>query len=219
MFLKSFNFRGKRFLINIMNYKIIFGFLSTILAVLSFLPYLKDIFAQKTKPHIYSWLIWSILQTTGVLAMIAGHAGWGALGLGVGSFFCIFIFFISFKYGTKDITTSDTICLVGTICAILVWVFLKDPLFSVILVTIIDFAGFIPTYRKSYVNPQSETISLYALSAVSNLLNFLAIGNYSVTTALYVTSLVITNAVCVFILVARRRIIAKFNDMRKYKFN
>jgi len=180
-----------------------------ILAVISFLPYLKDIFAQKTKPHIYSWLIWSILQTTGVLAMIVGHAGWGALGLGIGSLFCIFIFFLSFKYGTKNITTFDTFCLLGAICAILVWVFLKDPLYSVILVTAIDFVGFIPTYRKGYFDPQSETVSLYVLSAVSNLLNLLAIGSYTVTTTLYVASLVITNVVCVSILLIRRRIVAK----------
>ena len=31
------------------------------------------------------------------------------------------------------------------------WFFTKTPLFSVILITIIDALGFIPTFRKSYI--------------------------------------------------------------------
>ena len=141
--------------------------------------------------------------------MFVGGASWGSAGLAIGSLFCIFIFFSSFKYGTKDITMFDTVCLIGAIFAVLVWIFTKDPLYSVILVTIIDFVGFIPTYRKGYFDPHSETTSLYLLSAIGNLLNLLAIGSYTVSTTLYVSSLVVTNIICVLILTTRKKIIVK----------
>ena len=189
-----------------MSLKFIFGLLSSVIAIVSFLPYIKDIFSKRTKPHIYSWLVWSILQTTGVIAAFVGGAQYGMLGLATGALFCIFIFFLSIRYGTKNITRFDTICLIGALLAIFLWILQKNPLFSVILITLIDFMGFIPTYRKGYIDPRSETASLYLLSAISNLCGLLAIGNYTIITTLYIASLVVTNIVFVLILLTRRNI-------------
>jgi len=169
------------------------------------LPYLRDIFAKKTKPHIYSWLVWSIIQSVGVLAMIKAGASFGALSLGIGALLVIFIFLISFKYGTKNITKLDTFLLIAALGTTIYWIIEKDPLISVILVTVIDLVAFVPTYRKTYLAPHSETLSSYILDVASNLSAIVAIAIYSLTTTLYIASLVITNAIMVFILIFRRR--------------
>lgn len=188
-----------------MDYKMILGIVATILAIFAFLPYLRDILNRKTKPHIYSWLVWSIIQSVGVLAMIKGGASFGALGLGVGALFCISIFLLSFRYGTKNITTLDTVLLIAALFAIVIWLIQKDPLISVILVTLIDFVAFVPTYRKTYLAPHSETLSSYILDVISNLSAIAAIAVYSLTTTLYIGSLVVTNSVMVLILILRRK--------------
>jgi hypothetical protein len=192
-----------------MNIKAILGTVSTILAILSFIPYMKDIFSRKTTPHIYSWLIWSILQITAVIAMVIDGAKYGALGLGMGALVSISVFLLAFKYGTKNITRFDTFCLIGALIAIAVWIFLDNILLSMVLITLIDFVGFLPTYRKSYEDPHSETAVLYAMSGIANLFAFLAISNYTIVTSLYVASLVLTNAICVLILIVRRKILIK----------
>ncbi|HTW96559.1 MAG TPA: hypothetical protein VMD74_02785 [Candidatus Methylomirabilis sp.] len=191
-----------------MNLKLFFGIISTIIALVSFFPYLKDILGKKTFPHIYSWLVWSILQSVGAAAMLRGGASFGALSLAAGSLFCITIFFLSFKYGTKNITKFDTICLIGAIITIIVWLFQRNPLLSIILVTVIDIIAFMPTYRKGFADPGSETISTYFLSALANFFSLLAIANYSVITTLYLSGLLITNSLLVLILIIRRKIIA-----------
>jgi hypothetical protein len=188
-----------------MDFKMIFGLIATVLAVIAFIPYLKDIFGGKTKPHVYSWLVWSIIQGVGVLAMFEGGAGWGALGLGIGSLFCISIFLLSFKYGTKNITKIDTFLLIAALITIVVWLTTEDPLWSVVLVSLIDFIAFVPTYRKTYLAPHGETLSTYIFDVVSNMFAIVAIATYSLTTTLYISSLVISNALMVFILIYRRR--------------
>jgi hypothetical protein len=187
-----------------MDFKIVFGLVATILAILSFLPYLKDIFKGKTKPHIYSWLLWSIIQSVGVLAMIKGGANWGALGLGIGTLFCIFIFLLSFKYGTKNITKIDTFLLIAALITIVIWLTQEDPVWSVILVTLIDFIAFVPTYRKTYLAPHTETLSMYIFDVVSNSMAILAIATYSLSTTLYIASLVFSNFLMVLLLIFRR---------------
>ena len=191
------------------NSKILFAGISFILAILCFIPYLKDIFRRKTKPHIYSWLVWSILQFVGVLAIIIGGGSWGALSLGAGLFFCIFIFFVSIRYGTKNITRFDTLCLVASLIAIIIWVLQKDATISICLITLIDFVGFLPTIRKSYADPASETASLFFLSSIANIFSILALTNYTISTTLYVASLIVTNMACATIIFARRNILEK----------
>ncbi len=187
-----------------MLYKEIFGIVAAIIGLVSFFPYLRDIFLRKTTPHIYSWLVWSILQTIGVVAMIMGHAGFGSLGLLAGGLVSISVSLLSFRYGTKNITKFDTVCLVGALLTVLIYFLQKDALTAVILITVIDFIGFLPTYRKGYFEPRSETVTLYLLSAISNVCALFAIENYSLVTTLYIGSLVVTNLIIVSILSFRR---------------
>lgn len=185
--------------------QLIFSVIATILAITCFAPYLIDIFKKKTTPHAYSWLIWSILQITGVVAIIAGDGGYyGVLGIAVGAFFCLTIFFLSFKYGTRNITKTDTVSFIGALLAIIIWIFTKDPLYSVILISLIDFVGFIPTIRKGWDEPQTETISTYLMASLSDIFAILALSFFSLTTTLYLGTLVFSNALFVVILLYRR---------------
>lgn len=188
-----------------MDYKVVFGILATVLGFIASWPYIRDIFKRKTQPHIYSWLVWTIIQGVGVMAMIKGGASFGALALGIGTFFCFFIFLLSFKYGTKNITKLDTFLLIAALITTIYWIVQKDPLLSVFLVTIIDFIAFLPTYRKTYLAPHSETLSSYILDVMSNLSAIVAIAVYSLSTTFYIGSLVVTNSIMVFILIHRRR--------------
>ena len=100
-----------------MEIKLFFGVGSSILAVVCFAPYIKDILSRKTEPHRYSWLVWTILQTVGVMAQIKEGAGYGAWPLADGAVFCFSIFLLSFKYGTKNISKFDvgvSCCFVGS---------------------------------------------------------------------------------------------------------
>lgn len=56
--------------------KIILAIISTVVAIaLAFVPYLRDIFRRKTKPHTYTWLIWTITQGTAVAGLWYGGGG------------------------------------------------------------------------------------------------------------------------------------------------
>lgn len=182
-----------------MDYKLILGITSSILAILLFIPYLQDIFKGKTQPHIYTWLIWTILQAIGVVASLRGGAGYGSWALAVGAVFCGIIFLLSFKYGTKNIQKIDTVCLCLALVACVIYLLVNDPLYSVLIVTATDAIGYYPTMRKAYQEPYSETISTYGLSAFVNLLSIFALSSYNLTTVTYIGSLVLSNSILVTI--------------------
>lgn len=188
-----------------MNLQTIFAIASSLVGIACFVPYIRDIFRGKTQPHAYTWLVWTILQTIGVVAMLSGGAGIGVLSLGIGALFCFFIFLLSFKYGTHNIKTFDKICLVSALVAFFIYLFLHNALLSVVVVTLIDFVGFLPTIRKAYQEPKTETASNYGLSSASSALALCALTSFNITTSLYLITVVITNGVCAAIIMVRRK--------------
>ncbi len=133
-----------------------------------------------------------------------GAGGAGVFSLTIGAALCGFVFLFSFWYGTKNITVFDRVCLLGALSAIVLWLFLHNPLLSVIVVTLIDLVAFLPTFRKGYVEPRSETVSTYALAGISQVFAFGALSEFSMTTMLYLMSLVVTNFVFVVMIFVRR---------------
>ena len=184
--------------------KQIFGSLSLAIALISFIPYIRDIFAGKTTPHAYSWFIWTVLQAIAAGAILRENFFWSAAGVAGTGFVSLLVFLLSLKYGTKNITVFDSLMLSGALVSIVIWIFADNIRLSVILISVIDFIGFLPTYRKGYEEPYSETMTLYVCSFLANIFVFLSIQVYSIESSLYVGSLILTNLIFVSILFTRR---------------
>lgn len=188
-----------------MDPKLFFGIISSVIAVTSIIPYIWDIFHGKTKPHTYSWLIWAILQIIGVSAQMEDGAGYGAWALAIAATGSFLIFTLSFKYGTKNITKFDGICLIASLITLVVYLTIENPLYAVILVVTIDLLGFLPTFRKGWEEPLTETTSTYALSGIANFLGLFALQHYTLVTTIYIASLFLTNSIFVIMILFRTK--------------
>jgi len=187
-----------------MNIKIFFGIVAVVVGLISYYPYARDLFSGKTKPHIFSWLIWTITQGTAMVAIFYGGGVWGGLELLMGTIFNIAVLIFCLKYGTKNITRGDTVVLIIALLAILVWWQLKMPLLSVMMVTVIDFFGFIPSFRKSYEEPWSETLISWLLFSIANIFSILALSQYNLLTVTYLIMIITANMGVFFICLFRR---------------
>ena len=192
-----------------MDVKVTFTVIATAIGVVAFFPYLRDTLTLKTKPHAYTWLIWAITQSTAVVGIWYGGGGWGALNLAVGTLLVFGVFLFSFKYGTNNITKSDTVILIAALSAIVVWWQLDKPLISIILVSVIDVFGYIPSFRKSYQEPWSETLISWVLFVVSNIFAMLALSEYNPLTMTYLVAITLANISLFLICFFRRPFIQK----------
>jgi len=196
-----------------MNIKIILTIIATIIGIVAFFPYIRDIVQLKTKPHAYTWLIWAITQTTAVVGILHGGGGLGSLNLMVGTLFVIFIFLFSLKYGSRNITKGDTIILVAAFCAVLFWWQLDRPILAVIMVSIIDVLGYVPSLRKSYQEPWSETLVSWMLFSLSNVFAILALSEYNLLTVTYLIAITLANLSIFLLCFLRRSFVAKPNPV------
>lgn len=195
-----------------MTYKELLGLVATLIAFVSYIPYFRDIFQGRTKPHAFSWLIWGVLTGIGFFGQLAGNAGPGAWVTGFTAIICAVIaVYANFK-GKRNIAPVDWLFLAGAGLSLYFWYLTKDPFISVVLITIIDALGFLPTFRKSFNKPHEETASTYALSGFKFVLSLFALNNFSVITALYPASLVLMNWIFVVMVFIRRRQLHRFNS-------
>jgi hypothetical protein len=198
-------------MLNNLDWKLFLATTASLLTVFSYVPYFRDIFARKTKPHLYTWLIWTITQGTAAVALLYGGGKFGGMSLIIGTIFVLAIFILSFQYGSKNITRSDTISLIVAFIAIIIWWTLKNPLLSVLMITIIDGIGLIPTIRKSYLEPYSETISFWVTMAIIDILSIISNAQYNFLTITYLTMLAIGNVTVAVICLSRRKVLQNPN--------
>ena len=187
-----------------MNYKILLAAIATIIGLLGYIPYIYDTIKGKTRPHVFSWLIWTFLSGIAFLAQVSRGAGTGAWATGVTSLACLVITLISLKYGEKDIKLFDKLSLVGAGIAVLIWIITTSPLFTIIIITTIDFCGFLPSFRKAFRKPFEETLSQYVFASIKWVLSLVALESITLTTALFPSALSLFNFIFVIMLVFRR---------------
>jgi hypothetical protein len=189
--------------------KNILGFVATALVFIGYVPYLRDIIKGKTKPHIYSWFLWSIVTFIVFALQVSGGAGSGAFVTLAAALSCFAVIILGFVYKSIfEIVWIDTVFLVLTILALGLWLIAKQPVLSTILTTTIDLLAFAPTVRKSWNKPYSETLVFYYLNTFRFGLAAVALQKYSVVTALYPITWLITNGLFALMLVMRRKQIA-----------
>lgn len=151
----------------------------------NFIWYMYTIYYGRTRPHLYTWLIWGLVCAIAAFAQFAGGGGQGAWIWGAVAVFCLIRAAAAVRHGVRVITLSDKVCLGLACVAIVAWQLAEDPLIAILIVTGIDLAGFYPTMRHLWYEPYDENLVSYVLFAVVYSLNAYAQMSYNVTTLTY----------------------------------
>ncbi|OFW88328.1 MAG: hypothetical protein A3B66_04090 [Alphaproteobacteria bacterium RIFCSPHIGHO2_02_FULL_46_13] len=189
------------------SYQEILGAIAFLISIVGTVVYIRSILKGDTKPHLYTWMVFTILTSIAFFAQISDNAGPGAWMMGANAVLCFLIMLLCPKYGHKEKTKADKIALISSLFAIIPWLMLESPLVSVIMVSLIDMVAFFPTIRKSWDNPYQENIPNYMIQNLKNIIALFALTNFTITTSLYLISIFLVNSTLIGICVYRRRII------------
>jgi hypothetical protein len=167
-------------------YKELLAAAAIVLTFVAFVPYIQSIRAGRTKPHAFSWIVWGLGTFVVFLAQLADRGGSGAWPTGVSGIITACIAVLAYR-GRSDtsITKIDWIFLAIALAALPCWLLTSNPLTAVVLLTGMDLAGFIPTFRIAFLHPHDEHIGFYSFGALRNALAISALEHYSLTTVLF----------------------------------
>lgn len=187
------------------DYKFWLASIAVVMALYAYIPYLIGIFKGETKPHVFTWIIWSIVTSIAVVIQFIEGGGMGTWPTMAAAITCLFITLLAFKYGSKDIQKVDYFFLVASLSAIPLWIVTNNPLYSALLVTFIEIVAAIPTIRKSWHKPEEEVTSTYGINTVRYFLSIVALASFSISTVAYPVGMVFMNGLIFAVLLIRNK--------------
>jgi hypothetical protein len=174
------------------------------LGIAGLFPYFRDIFRHKTKPERAMWWIYTFLFTLLFFAQKSAGAHWLLIvsaGYVLSSFL---IAILSVKYGYGKFHKRDTISLIIAALGIILWQLTNSPLIAILIVIVIDFAGFWLTLVKTWHAPHSETLISWQLSLIGAVLSVFSAGTWKFTIIIYPLYAVLGTTLLVWLIMYRR---------------
>lgn len=134
------------------------------LTLIGYFPYVSALIRGKIYPHVFSWVIWSFVTVSVFSAQLYDGAGAGSWHMVITGMVTIFVAILS--YYKTSVIHADKLnwsILIFALSALPIWFITSNPLWAVIILTVVDTLGYIPTIRKSYIRPYEESafFSLY----------------------------------------------------------
>jgi hypothetical protein len=159
---------------------VLIGILGGMLSFASSIPYIVDTIKKNTKPHRITWGIFFLLNLIFLgnqLAAGATSSLWLVVAFTLSTFT---IFALSLKNGVGGTSRLDVVVLAGALMGVVIWQLLKVPLASIIANLAVAAIASVPTYKKAWTHPKSETPISYFLNGCAALLSTISVGNFNI---------------------------------------
>jgi hypothetical protein len=155
-----------------------FAFLSAVLVLAFYVPYLKSIVKGSTKPIIVSWLVWAmndtiIFSTT----WIKGEFSYFLLGTCIGA---IITMALSLRYGKFSWETIDLACGTIAILGIIAGFVLSEPTVALIASLVVAVTSSIPTIRSILRDRANEDRFSWTMYYIATICALISLENWSI---------------------------------------
>lgn len=189
--------------------KELFGVLSIVLVVATYVPFIYQISKNHVRPHPFSWITWSITAASIASLQLLNGAGWGALPSATVTFFAITVAILAFKKNRAPIQKIDLLCLLIAFSGLASWVIIDQPFISITLLLLVDVVGFIPTLRKAWRVPYEDSLTMWGTTLSRHTASIFAIQTYNYVTLLNPLTWMVLSSVICSTLVLRRQSFSK----------
>lgn len=190
-----------------------FAVIGALIASIGGFVYLYATIRGVVQPNRISWLLWGIFP---MLAFVAQRAqgvdnlSWVSFIAGALALLTVAASFFN-KAAYWKTAPVDYVCMVFALLGILLWAVTKNPNIAILFSILADFFAGLPTLRKAFLYPETESWSAYTVNAVGYMVSILAIHIWTFENYAFVGYLVIMNSILAALAVRRR--CSKSNDV------
>jgi hypothetical protein len=183
------------------------GVLAGLLGVFDTLPYIRDTLRGATRPHRGTWLIWGVLGVVVCLSQRADGASWSLVMAAVQALTTVIIFVLAIPRGEGGLSRVDAIMIAIAAGGVTGWVVADEPIVATACVVAADSIGVALMVPKTYRDPDSETLTTFALASVAAVLAAAAVAEPDPSLLLYPAYYCLANGLIALLIVRRRAVI------------
>lgn len=184
----------------------LFGYISGVLAILCYAPYIRDILKHTTQPERASWLIWMVLGIIAFFSQLSEGANNSLWVTGVETVGVSIVFLLALRFGVGGLSKRDIFALMCAGIGLLLWYLTSNASTALYIIIVIDAIGVVLTVIKAYNDPSSETFSTWLLAGLAGVFASLAVGKFDYVLLVYPVYLFLMNCtVCIAMIVGRAK--------------
>jgi len=151
-----------------------------VLSLISPISYTKSMLAGKSKPHRITRLIVWLASVAGVLGVLHTSNLPGKIFAYIFLARASYLLVMSIIYGVGGFARLDKYCLVLGVMALIAYVTTRNGLLAISLGILADLIGYIPTFIKTYHQPQSEDPVFFSIEGAASLFGVFAVWSFQV---------------------------------------
>ena len=172
-----------------------FVFVGSALSVSGAYVYIRDTLRGETEPNRVTWALWGIEPLLAFAVMREVHIGLSSVWTLVLGLVPIFVFIASFKNpkAVWRIGRFDMVCGIISVFGLSVWVVTNKPVVALVAFVAADNMAALPTLRKAYLEPSTETAWTYLAGALSAGITLLTLVRWTTAGALFPVCVMIMN--------------------------
>jgi hypothetical protein len=188
-----------------MSPEILIALISSVFYFIGILPYFRDTLNGKTLPHPFSYFVWLILTGFNTYVLLSQNEYISLIPAILNTLSCIVFTLFGIRAWRKiQINWFDYWFLFLALCLLPFYFYTRDVLLTVIFSVVIDFLGYLPTLKKWWLQPWSETLFTFFVIGIAQLLIIFAQGDYTLASSLFWGYSFIVNMIFVVLMVYRR---------------
>ena len=171
--------------------------------------YIRDTLRGKSKPNRVSWLLWGLAPLIGSAAALSAHADiWPTIRVFFAGFLPLLVFCVSFINPRSywKLTKFDIGCGVLSLAALIAWLAVGSAHLAIILAATADGFASIPTIRKAWRHPETETRLTYLASTIAIILALPSIPQWNIENSTFQIYLLVINAALLLLVYRKPRV-------------
>jgi hypothetical protein len=163
----------------------VLGVLAALVGIVDTIPYVRDTVRRSTRPHLGTWLIWGVLGIVVCVSQAADGASWSLLMAGSQAVLTALIFLLAIRLGTGGVSAADKVLIAIAGCGVAGWLIADEPIVATACVVAADLIAAGMMIPKTWRDPDSETLSMFAFASLGGALAAGSVGALEPSLLLY----------------------------------
>jgi hypothetical protein len=172
-----------------------FVYLAVALSLFGGYGYIRDTVRGDTAPNRVTWSLWGVEGVLAFCVEVQEHVGLAALmTLMLGLVPCSVVV-ASFRNpkGVWKLDAFDAVCGAVSVGGLVFWAFINEPTVALVSFVVADQVAALPTIRKSWLAPSTESPKLFFLGSTNCAITLLTLSQLTTAGAIFPGCILVTD--------------------------
>lgn len=182
-----------------------FVFLAAFLSLVGGYGYIRDTLRGVTSPNRVTWGLWGLEGVLGFAVEIQQHVGLASLMTLMLGFVPCVVVAVSFwnPHSVWRIGKFDLFCGFVSVAGLVFWGFVNQPTVALISFVAADQIAALPTLRKSWIAPQTESPRVFLMGVLNCAITLMTLRHLTTAGVLFPGCILVTDLVIAVLVVTR----------------